>query len=119
MARVMSRGLHVERAFLGDDPVGRCARSPRCLAPHKQHSHRPDHDRNRDDGQAVADLTVDEKAKTDEQSNAPQQHRAGMLDAYLDAQRERAEEAARAAGAELTGERTGEPLGNEAEKPLA
>jgi integrase len=37
---------------------------------------------------------------------------AGMLDAYLDAQRERAEEAARSAGARLAGEQTGEPVGN-------
>ena len=32
---------------------------------------------------------------------------AGLLDAYLDAERERATEAARAAGGCLTGERTG------------
>jgi integrase len=48
---------------------------------------------------------------------------AGLLDAYLDAQRERAEEAARAAGGvrseSLTGEQSGESLGHEAEKPLA
>jgi hypothetical protein len=36
---------------------------------------------------------------------------AGMLDAYLDVQRERAEEAARSAGARLTGEQSGKPVG--------
>ena len=44
---------------------------------------------------------------------------AGLLDAYLDAERERAAEAARAAGGCLTGERTGEQLANENAKPLA
>ncbi len=39
---------------------------------------------------------------------------AGMLDAYLTAQRERQEEAARAAGSDLTGEPTGERVANEA-----
>lgn len=38
---------------------------------------------------------------------------AGLLDAYLDAQRERAEEAARGAGGVLTGELTGEQVANE------
>jgi integrase len=37
---------------------------------------------------------------------------AGLLDGYLNAQRERAEDAARAAGACLTGERTGEQMAN-------
>ena len=37
---------------------------------------------------------------------------AGLLDAYMTAQRERQEEATRAAGGELTGEPTGEPLAN-------
>jgi hypothetical protein len=35
---------------------------------------------------------------------------AGLLDSYLDAQRERAEDAARAAGAVATGARTGAPV---------
>ena len=35
---------------------------------------------------------------------------AGLLDAYLTAQRERAEDAARAAGAELSGAQTGASL---------
>jgi len=39
---------------------------------------------------------------------------AGMLDAYLTAQRKRAEEAARRAGGELTGEQ----LANDPAKPL-
>jgi Phage integrase family len=43
---------------------------------------------------------------------------AGLLDIYLDAQRERAEEAARAAGGCLTGERAGEQLVSENAKPL-
>ena len=43
---------------------------------------------------------------------------AGLLDVYLDAQRERAEEAARAAGGCLTGELTGEQLANDNAKPL-
>jgi integrase len=38
---------------------------------------------------------------------------AGLLDAYLTAQRERAEDAARAAGGELTGAPTGAALANE------
>ena len=47
---------------------------------------------------------------------------AGLLDDYLDAQRERAEEAARAAGAEWpmsTGALTGAPVAHDALKPLA
>jgi integrase len=39
---------------------------------------------------------------------------AGLLDAYVAAQREQADEAARAAGERLTGERTGERVGDEA-----
>jgi len=43
---------------------------------------------------------------------------AGMLDAYLTAQRKRAEEAARRAGESLTGELTGEQVANETRKAL-
>jgi hypothetical protein len=39
---------------------------------------------------------------------------AGLLDAYLTAQRERAEDAARAAGAVATGARTGAPVAHDA-----
>jgi integrase len=43
---------------------------------------------------------------------------AGMLDAYLTAQRERAEERARGAGGGLTGAPTGAPLAHEDREPL-
>jgi integrase len=43
---------------------------------------------------------------------------AGLLDAYLDAQRKRDEEAARAAGGELTGAPTGAQVARDAAKPL-
>jgi len=43
---------------------------------------------------------------------------AGLLDTYLNAQRERAAEAARGAGERLTGARTGGRVAREADKPL-
>ena len=43
---------------------------------------------------------------------------AGLLDAYLEAQRKRDEEAARAAGGELPGAPTGAQVAHDAEKPL-